>query len=491
MKRIKKLAIANRGEVAVRIIRACQELGIKNVLLHSQADRGTLAYRMSDEQICIGESPVEKSYLSIEKNLDGVLASGADALHPGFGFLSENAKFAEVLKDHKIIFIGPDSHTIAKMGDKVEAKKLADEIGIPLIPDYRGQNQELSHLTLQAERLGFPVMVKATGGGGGRGLKVIQNREQCMQMISAAKREALSAFGNEKVFLEKYLDRAKHIEVQIFSDLSGQVVHLFDRECSIQRRHQKIIEESLSPSLDQSLRSKLTEAACKLAKAVNYIGVGTVEFLVQGDQFYFLEMNTRLQVEHPVTEWVLGVDLVKAQILCKMNRFAAWAQDLLWPRGHSIECRLYAENPYSEGIPSVGWIGYQQWPQGPGRRFDYGYEAGDEVTTFYDPMMAKVIVWDETRPRAIKKMLKTLDETIVFGVQTNIPLLKQILTHPEFVDGSFHTQFMDQYFPQGAIKPKKTKTDQKIAELCYQKVSEQSPLSQENPSPWSQSWSNV
>ncbi len=489
MNDIKKLAIANRGEVAVRIIRACQELGITSVLLHSKADINTRAYRMSDERICIGDSPVSESYLSIEKNIDGALASGAEALHPGFGFLSENPDFARGLKDQGILFVGPGVETLSKMGDKIEAKKIINEAGIPCVPGYDGKSQELSTLISEAEKTGFPVIVKAAAGGGGRGMKVMEKKEDCMEKILAAKREALSAFGNEKVFLEKYLDKAKHIEVQIFGDASGEVVHLFDRECSVQRRHQKIVEEALSPSLSQTLRQHLTRAAVQLAKAVNYMGAGTVEFLIQEDHFYFLEMNTRLQVEHPVTEWVLGVDLVKAQILNTMNRFAVWDQDLILPRGHSIECRLYAENPCGQGLPSVGPIAFQEWPDGPGRRFDYAYEAGDEITSFYDSMMAKIIVWDETRPRAIKKMLKTLDETIVFGIESNIPLLKQILIHPDFVDGSFNTRFMNQYFSQGAKELEKNPQDQKIAEICYEKISENHPLS--FPSPWNRDWSNV
>ena len=488
---IKKIAIANRGEVAVRIIRACQELGIESVLLHSKADVNTRAYRMSDQQICIGESEVGESYLSIEKTVDGALASGADAVHPGFGFLSENAEFAQALKDKSIDFIGPSPEAIRKMGDKIVAKEIIKEAKIPSVPGYNGDDQSLKNLKKQAEIIGYPVIVKAAAGGGGRGMKVIGKASEAKEMILAAKREGLSAFGSETVFLEKYLDQAKHIEVQIFGDLSGNVVHLFDRECSVQRRHQKIIEEAVSASLSTDLRLKMTDAAVKLATAVNYVGAGTVEFLVQDDQFYFLEMNTRLQVEHPVTELVLGVDLVKAQILNQMNRFVIWDQDLLLPRGHAIECRLYAEDPFSVGIPSTGRIGYQSWPDAPGRRFDFGYEMGDEVTPFYDSMMAKVIVWDETRARAIKKMLKTLDETILFGVKSNIPLLKQILTHPDFVDGSFNTQFINQYFPQGAVDCGVAEDIEEVGQLCFEKVSEVKGSSQVKTSPWNLGWSNT
>lgn len=492
MRDIKKLAIANRGEVAVRIIRACEELGITSVLLHSKADINSRAYRMSDEQICIGESEVDKSYLSIERNVDGALACGADAVHPGFGFLSENADFARALAEKNIIFIGPSPEAIHKMGDKIEAKKIIQAAGVPSVPGYNGEDQSVERLIQESEVIGFPVIVKAAAGGGGRGMKVIRSKETAAEMIEAAKREGQSAFGSDKVFLEKYLNQAKHIEVQIFGDISGKVVHLFDRECSVQRRHQKIIEEAVSSSLSSSLRQDMTAAAVKLAEAVQYVGAGTVEFLVQDEKFYFLEMNTRLQVEHPVTELVLGVDLVKAQILNMMNRFSCWDQDLLIPRGHAIECRLYAEDPHTVGIPSTGKIGYQSWPDGPGRRFDYGYEAGDEVTAFYDSMMAKVIVWDETRARAIQKMIKTLDETVLFGVKSNIPYLKEILSHPEFVDGQFNTQFINKYFASGLGGDPLSEADEVVAKLCFQQISNVTAGDQaEMPSPWNKRWSNI
>ncbi|MCB0377476.1 MAG: ATP-grasp domain-containing protein [Bdellovibrionales bacterium] len=487
-----KVAIANRGEVAVRIIRACQELGLQTVLLHSKADVGSRAYRLSDHCICIGDSPVGESYLSIERNIDGILASGAEAVHPGFGFLSENADFARVLEQKGITFIGPSADVIEKMGDKIAAKKIIEKAGLPTVPGYNGDDQSIDHLIKEAEKIGYPVIAKAAAGGGGRGMKVIENKSQAREMIEAAKREGQAAFGSDKIFLEKYLNRAKHIEVQIFGDLAGQVVHLFERECSIQRRHQKIIEEALSPSLDHKLRNQLTHAAVTLAKEVGYVGAGTVEFLVQDGQFYFLEMNTRLQVEHPVTELVLGVDLVKAQVLTMMNRFAVWDQDILVPRGHAIECRIYAEDPYTAGIPSTGILGHQYWPQGPGRRFEVAFDEGDEVTPYYDSMIAKAIVWDETRSRAIMKMQRVLSEIVLFGVKTNIPLLQQMLAHPEFIDGSFNTQFVNSYFAEGAIQRDRENWKEQLAQIAYQKVSE-APHSNSSStlSPWSQDWRNV
>jgi acetyl/propionyl-CoA carboxylase alpha subunit len=487
---IQKVAIANRGEVAVRIIRACQELGLRSVLLHSQSDVGSRAYRMSDEQICIGPGPVGESYLSIEKTVQGALAGGADALHPGFGFLSENADFAQALQQAGIVFIGPSPEAIRAMGDKIQAKKIIEKEGIPSVPGYNGDDQSLATLKAEAEKIGYPVIVKAAAGGGGRGMKVIESSDQAEEMILAAQREGQSAFGSPQVFLEKYLNQAKHVEVQIFGDLSGQVVHLFDRECSVQRRHQKIIEEAVS-DIDSKVRQGLLESAVRLGRAVKYQGAGTVEFLVQDGQYYFLEMNTRLQVEHPVTEMVLGVDLVKAQILNVMNRFAAWDQDLLLPRGHAIECRIYAEDPNGVGIPSTGPVGFQHWPDAPGRRFDFAYDPGDEVTPYYDSMIAKVIVWDETRMRAIDKMLKTLDETILFGVKTNIPLLKQILSHPEFVEGRHNTQFINKYFAEG-IKVKEPSPSQlEIYQQVNRQVSELSTSTGIVPNPWTQNWSNV
>ena len=460
MKAIQKLAIANRGEVAVRIIHACEELGIKTVLLHSEADVGTRAWRMADEKICIGPAETSQSYLQIERNIEGALSSGAQAVHPGFGFLSENADFAQACADAGLIFVGPRAETIRALGDKISAKKLIEKAQVATVPGYMGDDQKLETLIQQAEKIGFPVIVKAAAGGGGRGMKVIRSRDEASELIASAKREALSAFGSEVVFLEKYLDRAKHIEFQIFGDFTGRCVHLFERECSVQRRHQKIIEESLSPSLTPALRAEMAKAAVALAQAANYNGAGTVEFLVQDNAFYFLEMNTRLQVEHPVTELVLGVDLVKAQILTAAREFVIWKQADLVPRGHAIECRVYAEDPYNRGLPSTGELLKLHWPEGPGRRYEVGFEEGDEVTSYYDPMIAKVIVWDEDRPRAIRKMLRVLDETVIFGVRANLPYLKAILSHPEFVSGTMTTQFIQKNFPEG-LEPRQLSSVQR------------------------------
>jgi 3-methylcrotonyl-CoA carboxylase alpha subunit len=496
MRPIKSVAIANRGEVAVRIIRACEELGLETVLLHSDVDINTRAYRLAKKKICIGPAPTAQSYLNIQANIDAALAAGADSIHPGFGFLSENADFAEQCEKNGLTFIGPSAQAIRTLGDKVSFKTMAKKAGLPLIPGYEGADQKVETLLAEAEKIGFPVIVKAAAGGGGRGMKLINDKSQAKDLIESAQREALSAFGSATVFLEKYLGRAKHIEFQIFGDCTGKVMHLFDRECSVQRRHQKIIEEATSPSLTEDLRRKMGEVACTIATLGKYKNAGTVEFLLQDGEFYLLEVNTRLQVEHPVTEEVMGVDLVKMQILTAQGNFVFHPQDIRVPRGHSIECRVYAEDPYQGGIPSTGKIGYLAWPEGPRRRYEYGFESEDTITSYYDPMIAKVIVWDETRPRAIEKMIRTLKDSTVFGVRTNIPYLIEILDHEEFRSGKMTTRFIETYFAEG-IK-QKTSDDQikKWAGVISKHVTEtrQAPEMghRSGPlSPWSSYWRGV
>jgi acetyl/propionyl-CoA carboxylase alpha subunit len=495
MKKINRVAIANRGEVAVRIIKACEELGIETVLLHSDADIQSRAYRMATKNICIGPAPTAQSYLNIEANINAAIAAGADAVHPGFGFLSENADFAAECEKNGLIFIGPSSEAIRKLGDKVSFKNMAKQAGLPLIPGYEGEDQSLKTLLLQVEKIGLPVIVKAAAGGGGRGMKLIRELKDASDLIESAQREALSAFGSEKVFLEKYLEKAKHIEFQIFGDCTGQVVHLFDRECSVQRRHQKIIEEATSPSLTEDLRRKMGEVACTIASLGKYKNAGTVEFLLQDAQFYLLEVNTRLQVEHPVTEEVMGVDLVKMQILTAQDNFIFSSQDIRIPKGHSIECRVYAENAFMGGMPSTGKLGFVQWPEGPRRRFEFGFESGDTITSHYDPMIAKVIVWDETRPRAIEKMIRTLKDSTVFGVHTNIPYLIQILQHDEFRNGTMTTRFIENYFAEG-LKSEVSEEQSKKWALAINKKMKATHSINSNPShslvsPWAVYWRGV
>ncbi len=472
MSKFKRIAIANRGEVAVRIIKACEELGIETVLLHSEVDVGTRAYRMATKKICIGSAPTAESYLNIKANVQGIIAGGAEAVHPGFGFLSENADFAQACKDAGITFIGPSPEAIRLLGDKVHCKELAKELNLPLVPGYEGEIQTLEKLIQEAEKIGYPVIVKAAAGGGGRGMKILSNSQEAGELIESAQREAQSAFGSPKVFLEKYLDRAKHIEFQIFGDSSGKVIHFFDRECSVQRRHQKIIEEATSPSLTADLRIHMGDAAVAIATRAKYKGAGTVEFLLQDGKFYLLEVNTRLQVEHPVTEMVMGVDLVKAQILTAQGDFIhkTYQGGQPHPHGHSIECRLYAENSYQGGVPSTGLLGMVEFPEGPGRRYEYGFESGDEITPYYDPMIAKVIVWDENRPRAIQKMIKVLKESVVFGVHTNIPYLIAILEHPEFFNGKMTTRFIETYFAEGLKAPAMTEFEKNMGEVLWKEL---------------------
>jgi len=490
--RFTKLGIANRGEVAVRIIRAAQELGLETVLLHSSVDEKTAAFRLADETVCIGEAPSALSYLNINANIQGALSTGCEAIHPGFGFLSENADFAEQVEANGMIFVGPTAKNIRLFGDKISAKEHVENSGGPVIPGYRGEDQSIERMIKECEMMGYPVICKAAAGGGGRGLKVIRDKVSAKELILSAQREAQSSFGSSVVFLEKYLENAKHIEVQIFGDPSGRVTSLLERECSVQRRHQKIIEEALSPSLDDDLRAKISQVARNLAESAAYVGAGTVEFLLQDGQFYFMEVNTRLQVEHPVTELVLGVDLVKAQLMTAMGQPLHWPKQFQ-PRGHAIECRLYAEDPYKGGMPSTGKLLAAEWPQGPGRRFEVGFEPGDDVTANYDPMIAKVIVWDETRIRAIQKMKRTLSETIVFGVHTNIPLLQVILSHEEFLSGKMTTRFFETHFSKGLAKQEYSKSEVALIQTLNAQVSgATSTADSENggaeSSPWSHSW---
>lgn len=493
MKKMKRIAIANRGEVAVRIIRACEELGLETVLLHSDADIHSRAYRLATKTICIGPAATALSYLNIDANIGAALAAGADAVHPGFGFLSENADFAEQCEKNGLTFIGPSSDSIRKLGDKVSFKNLAKKAGLPLIPGYEGQDQSLPELLKQVEIIGLPVIVKAAAGGGGRGMKLISDLNTAQTQIESAQREALSAFGSSQVFLEKYLERAKHIEFQIFGDSTGKVMHLFDRECSVQRRHQKIIEEATSPSLTEDLRRKMGEVACTIASLGMYQNAGTVEFLLQDNEFYLLEVNTRLQVEHPVTEEVLNVDLVKMQLLTAQGNFVFNPKEIRMPKGHSIECRVYAENPYQSGMPSTGKLGLVYWPEGPRRRFEFGFEAGDVITPHYDPMIAKVIVWDENRNRAIEKMIRTLKDSIVFGVHTNIPYLIEILDHDEFRSGKMTTKFIENYFAEG-LKPKVSEEKIRLwAQVIKKELQSSDEVRQKDEvfSPWASHWRGI
>lgn len=443
---MKKVLIANRGEIAVRIIKTCREMGLATVAIASEADQHSVHAQAADTWVPVGPSPANESYLVIENVLEAAKSSGADAIHPGFGFLSENAGFARAVKEAGLIFIGPEPETIAAMGSKKASKEIMAQAGVPLVPGYHGSDQSESSLKAEAEKIGYPVLIKASAGGGGKGMRVVERGEDFSAALSTARREALGAFGDDTVLLEKYLMRPRHIEFQVFGDNHGNRVHLFERECSIQRRHQKIIEETPSPALTPELRQAMAEAALKAANAVNYTSAGTVEFMLdEGGAFYFLEMNTRLQVEHPITEMLTGLDLVRWQIMVAAGEPLPLRQEDIQARGHSLEVRVYAEDPDHQFLPQTGRIvGYWE-PRGLGVRVDSGVQMGDEVSIYYDPMLAKLITWGPDREISRQKMLVALSNYAIHGVRTNITYLRSLLEHPAFIAGDTPTSFISQH----------------------------------------------
>ncbi|MCZ0932999.1 MAG: ATP-grasp domain-containing protein [Oligoflexia bacterium] len=430
---VKKVAVANRGEIAQRIISTCHEMGLKTVLLYASGDTYNSAYRLADERICIGPADPLQSYLNISANIEGAKSAGASAIHPGYGFLSENPVFAKACEDNKIIFIGPSSHSISLFGNKIKAKEIAQKAGVPVLPSWQGDFSQRAQLIESAEKIGYPLMIKASCGGGGRGLRLAHNSEELTQLLPLVRQEAKQSFNSEEVFLEKYLESAKHIEAQIFISADKEIFILGDRDCSPQRRHQKIIESAPS-CLPQKLKDQLQSACYELCSLLDYQGAGTVEFLVQGNQFYFLEMNTRLQVEHTVTEMIYGIDLVKAQILTAMGQPAFFTDRKMTARGYSIQCRVCAEDPHQNFLPSIGPLLSCAWPLGKNIRVDTAYHSGDQISSFYDSLISKVIVWEDTRTRAIEKMNQALKQTILFGVLTNIPFLSFLLSHKDFIE---------------------------------------------------------
>ena len=433
-----KILIANRGEIACRIIRTARRLGIKTVAVYSEADRDAMHVALADEAFFIGPAPARESYLDGAKILDIARHCGAMAIHPGYGFLSENAEFAEACARAGVVFIGPPAAAIRAMGDKAQAKALMEKAGVPLVPGYHGDDQDPARLAQQADRLGYPVLIKASAGGGGKGMKIAAHAAEFAAQLASAKREALSAFGDERVLIEKYFTSTRHVEVQIFADGKGHCVHLFDRDCSIQRRHQKIIEEAPAPGLEDAVRQAMREAALAAARAIGYTGAGTVEFLLTPDDgaFYFLEMNTRLQVEHPVTEMITGLDLVEWQILVAAGAALPLRQDEIFARGHAIEARIYAEDPARGFLPQSGQLARFDVPEeGPHVRVDTGVRAGDTIPVDYDPLIAKLVVWDEDREAAIRRFRTALATTRVAGVIANVDFLRAIVALPAFVRG--------------------------------------------------------
>jgi acetyl-CoA carboxylase biotin carboxylase subunit len=444
----KKVLVANRGEIAVRIIRACRELGIDTVAVYSEADRRALHVRYADEAYLLGPAPSRESYLRADRIIDVARKCGADAVHPGYGFLAERDDFAAACAEAGISFIGPKPSSIAAMGDKAEARATVIKAGVPVVPGTEDVgNLTDEELLAKALQVGFPLLIKATAGGGGKGMREVESLDDMPELLQSARREAESAFGDGNVYLEKLVENARHIEIQILADSHGNVIHLGERECSIQRRHQKLLEEAPSAALDEEMRAKMGSVAVKAAQAVDYVNAGTIEFLLDKDNnFYFLEMNTRLQVEHPVTEMVTGVDIVKEQIRVARGRTLSYKQEDIQFNGHAIECRINAEDPYNNFLPSTGRITHSLLPTGPGVRVDTGVYPGFEITPYYDPMIAKLIVWGETRAQAILRMRRALEEYRVVGVRTNIPFHQTLMDSHRFMGGQYDTRFVEERF---------------------------------------------
>ncbi len=441
---IRKILIANRGEIALRVMRSCKEKGISTVAVFSEADRTSLHVSYADEAVCIGPAPSAESYLNMDRIILAAKETGADAIHPGYGFLSENAEFSRRCQAEGVIFIGPSPESIEAMGDKISARKTMIAAGVPVVPGTSA-NMDENDLINTCREIGLPVIIKASAGGGGKGMRLVREEKDLIEAYHEAKSEAAASFTSDDVYVEKYIESPHHIEIQFLGDSHGNVVHLFDRECSVQRRHQKIVEESPSPFITDDVRSKMGEIAVKAAKSVNYVGAGTIEFLVDKDMnFYFLEMNTRLQVEHPITEEVVGVDLVKEQINIAQGRKLHFSQEDLSQRGHAIECRICAEDTDNEFMPTAGTIGHVRTPQGIGVRVDSFIYDGYEIPIYYDSMLGKLIVWATQRNYALERMRRVLYEYKITGIKTNIDYLRRILDAREFVKGDYTTHFIEE-----------------------------------------------
>ena len=442
---VEKVLIANRGEIALRIIRSCRELDIATVAVYSTVDKKALHVQLADEAVCVGDSLSNKSYLNIPNILAAATSRGVDAIHPGYGFLAENDKFAEMCNDHGITFIGPSPNAIRSMGDKSTAKETMERVGVPTVPGSKGLLLNVEEAYEMAQEIGYPVIIKATAGGGGRGMRLVENKANLEKMFKAAQGEAEAAFGNDGLYMEKFIKKPRHVEIQILADRSGNVVHLGERDCSVQRRHQKLLEESPSPAINHSLRKKMGNAAIAAAKSISYEGAGTVEFLVDDDNnFYFMEMNTRIQVEHPVTEMVTGVDLIAEQIKIAGGDNLGFTQDDIQLNGHAIECRINAEDPSHNFRPSPGKITGWLPPGGPGVRVDSHVYTGYEIPPFYDSLIGKLIVWGKDRNTAIKRMNRALNECTVTGIPTTINFHLTLLNKRKFMEGKIHTKYVEE-----------------------------------------------
>nr|WKN37654.1 acetyl-CoA carboxylase biotin carboxylase subunit [Tunicatimonas sp. TK19036] len=486
MPSIQRLLIANRGEIAVRIIRSAQEMGIETVAVYSDADRQSLHVQMADQAIYIGPAPSSESYLKIDRIVEACRQAKADAVHPGYGFLSENAVFAQQIEEAGIIFIGPPASAIKTMGSKLAAKEAVSSFAVPLVPGTSKPIQNIKEAQEAAQKIGYPVLIKASAGGGGKGMRIVSSEDQLPEQMERAIGEATSAFGDGSVFIEKFITAPKHIEIQILGDQHGNYVYLFERECSIQRRYQKVIEEAPSPVVSQPMREAMGQAAIEVARACEYVGAGTVEFVVGADrQFYFLEMNTRLQVEHPVTELITGLDLVKEQIRVAEGTPLSFSQEDLSIQGHALEVRVYAEDPANNFLPDTGTLQTYRRPQGPGVRVDDGFEQGMEIPIYYDPMIAKLITHGANRDEAIARMLRAIDEYQISGVATTLPFCRLVLQHPDFVSGTFTTKFVEEHFRPEELSEENTPDEEALAtalavHLWEQHFEKASPVNQVN-----------
>ncbi len=445
-----KILIANRGEIALRVLRACKELGIATVAVHSTADADAMHVRLADESVCIGPPPARDSYLNVPALLTACEITGADAVHPGYGFLSENARFAEILGEHNVHFIGPRAEHIRLMGDKIEAKRTAKKLGIPVVPGSEGGIGSDEEALAIGREIGFPVLVKATAGGGGRGMKVARSEDELSVALSTARAEAKAAFGNDAVYLEKYLEKPRHIEIQVLGDGKGKAIHLGERDCSLQRRHQKVWEESPSPALNAGVRDQIGETVAKAMREMQYLGVGTVEFLFEDGEFYFIEMNTRIQVEHPVTEMITEIDLILEQIRVAAGADLTITQDEVRFHGHAIECRINAENPVSFR-PSPGKIVHYHPPGGLGVRVDSAVYQGYVIPPHYDSLVGKLIVHGKTRAECLMRLRRSLDEFVVDGIETTLPLFRALVREEDIIDGDYHIHWLEQYLAKGGM----------------------------------------
>jgi acetyl-CoA carboxylase biotin carboxylase subunit len=446
-----KILIANRGEIALRVLRACKELGIPTVAVHSTADADAMHVRFADESVCIGPPAAKDSYLNIPAILAACEITGADAVHPGYGFLSENARFAEILEEHGVHFIGPKAEHIRLMGDKIEAKRTARKLGIPVVPGSEGGVSSDAQAGKIAADIGYPVLIKAAAGGGGRGMKVARNGGELPTVLATARAEAKAAFGDDAVYLEKYLETPRHIEIQVLGDGKGNAIHLGERDCSLQRRHQKVLEESPSPALNVTARNKIGETVAKAMREIAYLGVGTVEFLYEGGEFYFIEMNTRIQVEHPVTEMITDIDLIFEQIRAAAGNKLTLKQSDIEFRGHAVECRINAENPVSFR-PSPGKILHYHPPGGLGVRIDSAVYQGYTIPPYYDSLVGKLIVHGKTRTECLMRLARALDEVVVDGVETTLPLFRALVREKDIIDGNYHIHWLEQFLARGGME---------------------------------------